>query len=325
LERLLLDAASAPSTRRKNERAFDEFSGWCDARGVVLHSPASIDTALVNWFTAKYREDYSPGIGHSALAGVKREFPWAEGQLFLAARALRGWAKLKPTQKRPPLTWPVTCAMACRAIMYGHFMAGACMLLSFSLLLRIGEALNLRIGDIGARGDPRMGGAPDVWVKLRHTKTGDNLSVQADEEWAVRLLELVIRIRKARGAGPEHSLFGLSETQYRTVFRSVCKSWGMPGTVVPHSLRHGGATHRILVRKEQFHDVRRHGRWAADKSMDYYCQGMAASALSAVVPAQASRWGERIGKDVVDAVRSAVFCTPVTKASLHRFVADAQL
>jgi integrase len=206
--------------------------------------------------------------------------------------------------------------------MYGYFMAGACMLLSFSLLLRISEALNLRVGDVGVRGDQRMGGSPDVWVQLRHTKTGNNLSVKADDEWAVQLLELVVRIRKAHGAGPEESLFCLSETKYRTIFRSVCGSWGVPSTVVPHSLRHGGATYRILVRKEQFHDVRRHGRWAADKSMDYYCQGMAASALSAVVPVQASRWGERIGSDVIAAVKNSVFYTPKTRASLHLFVAD---
>jgi len=319
----LLDASIAASTRQKYDTAYAEFTAWAKTVGQPLLAPAQVDVALAMWMLKKYRDGYYPATGRTAMSAVLHRLPSCKWQLSLSSRSLRGWDRLKPSGMRPPLIWPLACAVACRAVEFGHTLVGVAVLLSFSGLLRIGEVLGIRVCDVADYGDRRMAGAPDLWITLSHTKTGPNQAVSIDDVWAQRLVRFAVAFRKLNGAGKGalDSLFGVTEQQYRAVFRRACDSLSVPTAVVPHSLRHGGATHRLIVLKQPHDAVRRHGRWVSPKSLDHYTNAPAASMMAAHAPADSVAWGEKLAKDPVWAVRCATLIAAKTGGSHHLIVA----
>jgi integrase len=206
---------------------------------------------------------------------------------------------------------------------FGHPLVGVGILLSFNCLLRIGEVLGIRMCDVADYGDRRMAGAPNLWITLIRTKTGPNQAVCVDERWAQRLVRFAIAFRKLHGTGKGllEPLLGLTEEQYRAVFRRACDSLGIPAAVVPHSLRHGGATHRLIVLGQPHDAVRRHGRWVSPKSLDHYTNAPAASMMAVHAPTDSVAWGERLAKDPVVALRGAALVAATTGGSHHQVVA----
>ena len=318
----LLDASIAASTRKRYDTAFAEFTAWANGGGHSLLTPTGVDAALAMWMLKKYRDGYYPSTGRAAMSAVLHRLPSCKWQLSLSSRSLRGWDRLKPPGPRPPLIWPLACAVACRAGEYGHTLIGIGVLLSFSGLLRIGEVLRIRVCDVADYGDKRMAGAPDLWITLSHTKTGPNHAVSIDDSWAQRIVRFAVAFRKLNGTGKGalDFLLGVTEQQYRAVFRRACDSLGVPTAVVPHSLRHGGATHRLIVLKQPQDAVRRHGRWVSPKSLDHYTNAPAASMMAAHAPADSVAWGEKLAKDPVWAVRCATLVAAKTGGSHHLIV-----
>ena len=66
-------------------------------------------------------------------------------------------------------------------------------------------------------------------------------------------------------------------------FKHACADLGLSKSYVPHSLRHGGATHDFL-RGLSLEDILHIGRWASIKSARHYVQEGRALLLSTSVP-----------------------------------------
>jgi integrase len=95
----------------------------------------------------------------------------------------------------------------------------------------------------------------------------------------LRLLQTVMRETPA-GA----FLFPFSTAVYRQAFKGACAAVGLGHCgFVPHSLRHGGATHDILS-GTSIEDVLLRGRWASTKSARHYVQSGRALMLDLSVP-----------------------------------------
>ena len=75
----------------------------------------------------------------------------------------------------------------------------------------------------------------------------------------------------------------MSTAQFRKHFGQACEALGLARTYVPHSLRHGGATHDQL-RGIPLDEILRHGRWASAKSARHYIQAGKALLLNTAVP-----------------------------------------
>ena len=93
-------------------------------------------------------------------------------------------------------------------------------------------------------------------------------------------------------------MFGFTATSYRLVFKSVVLSLGL-GHVgyVPHSLRHGGATHLHMLRWS-VDDILIRGRWVAHKSARIYIQSGRALLLQVNVDGKLLSVAEVLAKNL---------------------------
>ena len=105
-----------------------------------------------------------------------------------------------------------------------------------------------------------------MFLSLPLTKTGPN-------KWAeitpVSVRELVRAM--IRGCGPDEPVFDFSPAVLREKLKAATRDVGLTENYVFHSLRHGGATHKILS-GYTMEDVMRLGRWAFSKSAIRYIQ-----------------------------------------------------
>src|SRR6185312_10716578 len=201
------------------------------------------------------------------------------GHFPTAKLLLRGWDRKRPSNPFPPLTWPVTCAIAMRMATNGKLLHAVATLLSFHCLLRVGEMTQLRRSDFAIKNDDRLGvsnvcGA----LRLRATKTGANQWVTILDQQVYSLLLMVTSSLRA-----SDRIFPFSPATFRRSLRSTCLELGILTPYVPHSLRHGGAT-KLHLEAWRVEDIMLRGRWQSSKSARRYIQAGQALLLSIRLP-----------------------------------------
>jgi integrase len=292
----LLEASLAPSTRSKYRKAAEAFVMWCNRNQEKFDSAEELDELLLDYFHCLYLERDGQGLclARSTMYGLIMLMPRARGQLLLSAVALRGWQRLQPSVRYPPLTWELAVVIAVQLVRHDCWEMAVGTLLAFDCMLRIGELVGLKREDVADAGDPRLNAADDrVQLCLRHTKTGDNKWTWLELE-PVKVLLRKLLVRTKRRA----YVFPFSAQSFRRHFKHVCAELGLSSRYVPHSLRHGGATfmHRA---GRTLSDIRHRGRWAQSKSAEHYIQAGPALLLQTAVPEAVAATGALMAKDVV--------------------------
>jgi len=117
----------------------------------------------------------------------------------MSAQALLAWKRLHPGERHPPLTWSLTVAVAAQLARWGRVDMAVGTLLAFAALLRIGELCSLRVEDLLDAGadDARVDSQFTSGVRLRSTKTADNLFAELHNAEVLQLLRALIK-RKRR-------------------------------------------------------------------------------------------------------------------------------
>ena len=154
------------------------------------------------------------------------------------------------------------------------------LLVSFLGLLRIGEALRIRAGDVIFYG-------AEAVIHLPRTKTGRDQPVRVSESGVVAALRCLIALLQ-----PEDFLVQASyilRVRLRTALRIIGVD---PTRYVWHSLRHGGATWYYLG-GEALDNVAHRGRWRSLQTARRYIQMgvalMGSTRLSALMRDRARR------------------------------------
>ena len=167
-------------------------------------------------------------------------------------------------------------------------------LLAFDCFLRVGELCSLKREDVADASDSRLGvDFKGMALRLRKTKTGPNQWVEVESPAVMLLLRDVIAKTK-----PGRSLFPVSTSTYRRLFKSACSDLKLSTSYVPHSLRHGGATRAHLLGKSM-EDILLRGRWASTKSARRYIQSGRAILLSMQTPPLVARLGPILSRDIL--------------------------
>ena len=184
-----------------------------------------------------------------------------------------------PPVSHPPLSWDLAVVLAVRLAAVGLWSSGVGILLSFDCYLRIGELTRLRKRHVALDLDERVGSAHrGMSLGLRRTKTGPY-------KW-VKVRSLVVQtllLRLVDNLPSNNSrLFPCAVAFYKH-FKRACADLGLSKSYVPHSLRHGGATHDFLIGLS-LEDILHIGRWASIKSARHYVQEGRALLLSTSVP-----------------------------------------
>lgn len=266
----LADAAYAKSTRGGYDRALSNFKIFVGLHQYSFNSVQDVDTALSSYYAWLYEQGYAPAAGTKTCAAITRHAGGRELDLPFSSMRLRGWTKLMPVIKRPPLTWGLTLCAAILCVHWGKVHVGVGYLVGFHGLLRISEIRGLRLSDIALPGDARFDGANrDIILRIRIAKTGVNQSVSITDPFIIKWLRIVIGGRDLLSDQP---LFVMSEFEFRAGIRAASSFLGLKDHFTPHSLRHGGCTYLYAVKKMTPDAIMVRGRWAAQRSFTHYLQ-----------------------------------------------------
>lgn len=259
----LRDAALSEATRasyNKNVNKFLHYTRLTFPQLVRLPNRI-IDQRLSEYIDDLFARRDSFDYASQTLFGLIFRCPRLRPALGESRLRLRGWRKLKQQRSHPPITWELTTVFAATMSRWGFHSEAVATLLAFDCFLRVGELTRIRFSDVVVPNDPRMGCVyTGMAVRLARTKTGLNQSVALDSPLVQRALHQHLL---ALPFLAHDRVFSFSPSSFRLLIRDVAQSLGLGGIpFVPHSFRHGGATHYHL-RGFSIPDVMYRGRWVA--------------------------------------------------------------
>lgn len=269
-EFFLLAAKVKDSTRQRYREAIQQFFNYCDDNNIDADTTSELDWALAEYMHDEYERRCGAGrtkMAHT-VAGLQLFVPQLRGKLRVSAQCLLAWKKQHPGARHPPLTWHLAVAIATQLAAWGRFSMAVGTLLAFASLLRIGELCALLVEDVldGGADDPRVDIRARSGLRLRKTKTADNLFAELHNGDVLRLLRVLMQHKR-----PSDRLFDFTAGNFRVWFKKAVVALRLDTRYVPHSLRHGGAT-ALYMAGESVETILHRGRWATTKSARYYVQ-----------------------------------------------------
>lgn len=265
----LLRAKVGDNTEANYRKAVSTFLDWCAQHRVRARTDGDLDYSLCEYIHHVYEENDGKckSKAQNAISGIQLFAPRFKHKLPMSQQAMAGWRRLHPAHKHPPLSWSHTIALACKLAVWGRWDMALATLLSFSALLRIGELASLRVSDVydADAAENRLDRAAFSGLRLRRAKTGTNQFAELHDSSVMALLRGHLRGRK-RGF-----IFDFTADTFRRHFKRAAAAIGLDPSVVPHSLRHGGAT-ALYMLGVPLETILVRGRWAATKSARHYVQ-----------------------------------------------------
>lgn len=299
----LYKEAFATKTLKAYQHGANSFLLWCKRNRENPRTVKELDRALAEYIQFIYDEGLPKTRAALAIAGIQLKIPRTQGRLHLAHLQKRGLYRALPRRQHPPVTREVAIAIALRMALDGHYTYGLAVLLSFDCFLRIGEVTSIKRNMVHLPGESKLGTNYDkIGIALPKTKTGVNQFVTVqDPDIAQLFRDLVILIR------PKDYVFTFSPQQLRQKFHLTCARLGLSERLVPHSLRHGGATHWHLVLKKPIADIMMRGRWKSQLSAEGYIQSGPALLMSVETPLDVAKIGAAAAQNLFLFFSKAVF------------------
>jgi integrase len=291
---LLRSSSVGNTTADVYDSAVASFEEFCVVNQLIGQLPSDIDSHLTVYMESLYQNSIPGGKQHAAnaLFGLIRQHPQLKQYLPRARQAHKGFSRLVRSQSHPPLTWYSCVAIASVMAKSGHLHRAVAVMLMFHCMLRISEAMSLRVSDIALPHEGRFGACSSTLLsslRIAKSKTGENQSVSIDD---IQLQSLLMHIM--HGRRPDELLFGCSTDAFSKSFANACTALGMNGMgFVPHSCRHGGATlsHVNGVSIEQ---IMLRGRWKSNESCRTYLQTHRSVLLTVRLPPSVHEIGRMV-------------------------------
>ncbi len=271
----LLTTGYADETIKKYKEGVRRFVEWCYSEGQFsIFTMEELDETLSDFIQSLYDSHLSGELlcskstAENALHGIIMLLPRCEYELSTARRAIRNWKRKEVGISYPPITRDLCVMVATNMMSRGKERHAVGTLLAFDCCLRVSEMTSLVKEDIADVGDTRMGsGFSSMSIRLKKTKTGPNQFVAIRDPAVVKLVRRLLADTRSGSW-----LFSFTSAQYRYEFKKTCSILGLSSDYVPHSLRHGGATHLFLKESKSIDFIMHHGRWASSKSARRYIQ-----------------------------------------------------
>jgi len=321
----LRDASLAPATLRTYTKNFNSFLSF---------SQLTLDTFLISR-SSKIDRLLSASIEHlhsigapfdyasHALNGIIFRKPSLKLKLGVARQCLRGWRRMRHTSSHPPLTWELTVTIAVTQAKWGYHTCAVATILSFHYYLRVGELTRLRRSDIITPSDPRMGsGHVGMAIRLARTKTGVNQSVSITNRHVQELILAWLHHDSHRTSSSD-LVFPFTPSHFRHLLHSTVSALGLsPTPYVPHSLRHGGATHDFMQGRS-IEQIMFRGRWKAMEPARRYIQQGRAMLAQQNVPLELHRAGTSLARCLVPIMQHYFHTVPSQRLGSRRRVTFA--
>ena len=193
---------------------------------------------------------------------------WPRRKYSASWAVVAGWAREQGPREAPPLGASLAYSMVAAAILAGQPAVAVALFLAWEGMLRIGEALGLRRGDVHRTQDGLV-------LLLPKTKRGLNERVLIKAPGAVRWLLRFLELHKR---SPEDRVSGASYASVRAWIPKLARFLGADGVAWrSHSFRRGSATHCWLHLGWPLADVALFGRWASESSCRLYIRSAEAA------------------------------------------------
>ena len=259
-------------------------------------SSTLIDQRLSEYIDTLFARQGSYDYASQTVFGLIFRCPHLRHQLGESRLRLRGWKRLKQHKSHPPITWELTIVFATTMAKWGRHAEAVATLLAFDCFLRVGEVTRLRYHDVVMPHDPRMGSAhTGMVVRLARAKTGLNQSVSLESVHVQRALHQYLL---AHPFLDNDLIFPFTPSSFRTLIKDVSTSLGL-GSIpyVPHSFRHGGATHSHQ-RGATIEQIMYRGRWVALESARRYIQTARALLIMLTIPSHLNDIGRLLAPHI---------------------------
>lgn len=278
------------ATARTYERALGIFEEFAVLRGGGSLARLVEQGGLVLWATAYLRTGYAQRtLGHGAaghlVSGVNRLLslamslgaaPAAEDtNLRPLWRILRNWEKAVPAEFRRPVHRQAALALAATCMVLQQLALALLTLFSFHCLLRPREAAGLTKADVHVFTGRGRRLYPDVRavVQIRRAKTRRRTPHAARQCVTVQDEGIAQALLAAqRGSWWTQELWPPGVGQILPVWKRALQLMRIEDSeYTPAGLRGGGATD-LYLQTGDVPSLRRHGRWAPERTLERYLQ-----------------------------------------------------
>ena len=273
-----------PATQKRRDRLLQMFHDWLLQQGTslteLLELEPHVTKRLNNWLVLYGRQLFEAGWPYShfseVINAVSGREPALRRSLQPAWNLAFTWLREDPHSHHVALPWQVLLAAVTTALMWGWPRVAGVLALTFGALMRIGETLASRRGDLLLPED--VGNTVSYClVSIQEPKT----RFKAARHQSARLdqpdLLAVVRLAFS-GLAFGCKLWPYSASILRSRFdvimaRLGTDKWHGQGSskLDLGSLRAGGATW-LLQCSEDAELVRRRGRWLNSRTMEIYIQ-----------------------------------------------------
>ena len=261
----LSDRLLSAQARKRYDSACGTFFSWVRATQRSLPSEVHIFESLVmEYIDAAWEEGESKGHVGDLLSGLSYFVPGLKRQLNGSWRMFTAWSRHELPARCYPLSIDMCNALAGLALLWKWPDMAVAILVAFDCLLRTGELINLKAGDIIFNTAYTFASInlPDTKGEKR---TGITDSITIEQPQLVRLLA-----RHVQHMLPGYGIVTRSPAAFRTSFRELVHGLSLHNLFIrPYSLRRGGAT--TLFRNANALDVVvLRGRWTNQRTARVY-------------------------------------------------------
>ncbi|CAE7214061.1 unnamed protein product [Symbiodinium sp. CCMP2456] len=256
-------------------RHVQDFESWARSKGLRTNLN-NLDKRVVRYMTQLALEDaVLPSTGAYLVFGLQMLKCTGPKASFLpeAKEALAGWRKLSPGGMRLPVPEEFVYDFAYLALDEQQLEIAFAMIIQLDTYLRPSECLGLRRAHIGFPAGDRYNKwsivvAPfDLGTATKTGKYDDSVLVadKSDRAWLTEAMQLYM-------AKTTDELFpSLTLAKYEKWMKQAAPKLGYKSAcVMPHILRHAGASNDAFHRRRPLAEIQKRGRWESRKSVTRY-------------------------------------------------------
>lgn len=286
----LVHASVAASTLLKYKTAVRLFRKWVWDTGrswSPIMPPEVWDQLLLDYGNHLFTAGRPRYLLTNAVFGAELLYPSLKRRLPLARRAITGFTKLEASVRAPPLAEELLPSLAAMARVHHSMDHAVSVLVAFNAYLRSSDLVGLRVRDVNFVGAHAV-------LHIEQSKTGRHQAASLEDPDVVLLLKALVARRRA-AVGLNGRLFPYTSTgEYQRNFKTWVEAMHLGHLgLVPHSLRHGGAT-RDFLRGMEVARIQIKGRWRDPKSAAHYIQSCPALLQKQSVPSALLEKGRRL-------------------------------
>ena len=229
----LRDFTITATTKQRYEKALGQLLPFLEEQPAI----DNIDEVISDWIELAWSRGEGVNLIADALSGLHHFWPSIRGKLKESWRLFKSWRRVESPERAAPITADLVRAFIAKSIEADHLAFATLLALGFHCLLRTGELLAIRFGDLEWN---RTCGIITLMASKSGLRTGVCEAVAIRDALTLQLVDTLWSVRKPFAGD---LLWPHSSQHFRDEFHRCCEFFQVSHLKFkPYSLRRGGAT-----------------------------------------------------------------------------------